>query len=76
MNMNGSICSLMTMCPTIDEIDGCRHIILSDEHNWNPDAVTLNVLSLNGEIEHHTYSGTEFDKLMSSCGGSARELVK
>ena len=41
MIMNGSICSIMTRCPTYDELDSCRHILLSDEHNWNPDVVTF-----------------------------------
>ena len=75
MTMNGSICSIMTRCPTHDELDSCRHILLSDEHNWNPDAVTFNVSSLNGEIEN-THLETEFDTLLSSCGGSPRELVQ
>ena len=76
MTMKGSICSLMTRCPTYDELDNCTHIFLSDEHNWSTDAVTFNVSSLNGERVNQIHAETEFDTLMSSCGGSPRELVQ
>ena len=36
MSMNGSFCSLLTRCPTRDELERCRHITLSSEEMWDP----------------------------------------
>ena len=50
MFMPGSFCSFNTRCPTYEELDTCRYVILSDEHSWNPDSATFNVSALSGEI--------------------------
>ncbi len=36
MVMNGSFCSLLTRCPTEDEMDRCRKVYLSSEEMWDP----------------------------------------
>ena len=36
MVMNGSFCSMLTRCPTPEEMDRCRRIYLSSEDMWDP----------------------------------------
>ena len=36
MVMNGSFCSLLTRCPTKEEMDQCRKVYLSSEEMWDP----------------------------------------
>ena len=78
MTMQGSFCTLLTRCPTLDELEHCRHVILSDEHHWDPSADPFgNVSSVGRNLSHnaHISAPCEFDYCMSSCGLSIPELA-
>ena len=78
MTMQGSFCTLLTRCPTLDELEHCRHVILSDEHHWDPSADPFgNVSSVGRNSSHnaHISAPCEFDYCMSSCGLSIPELA-
>ena len=36
MEMNGSFCSILTRCLTLDELERCRKVCLLSEESWNP----------------------------------------
>ena len=36
MSMVGSTCGFITWYPTDDKIETCRHINISNEHDWDP----------------------------------------
>ena len=77
--MRGSFCSLNTRCPTHEELDTCTHVLLSDEHQWNPTTVTFaNVSAVDGErIVQSVEVVSEYENLLLSCGlVTGIELVK
>lgn len=39
LGMEGSTCGFVTRCPSLDEMDTCRHFYLSDEEIWDPHTV-------------------------------------
>lgn len=41
MSMDGTICGLMTRCPTDEELDTCRIFNTSDEEHWDPSLVAF-----------------------------------
>ena len=78
MNMNGFFCTMMTHCPSLDKIESCRHIILSDEHHWDPTSEIVDISSIYTSIPKPLTSMStiyKFDTLMSSCGLSTEELI-
>lgn len=36
MEMHGSFCTMLTRCPTQEELEECRWIIMSNESHWDP----------------------------------------
>ncbi len=52
MQMNGSFCSLMTRCPTLDELERCRKVCLSSEEHWDPNS---NPFGLDPGHRNHQY---------------------
>mmetsp|Transcript_17402 Transcript_17402/g.32998 ORF Transcript_17402/g.32998 Transcript_17402/m.32998 type:complete len:177 (+) Transcript_17402:170-700(+) len=41
MSMSGTICGMMTWCPTDDELNSCRIFTISNKHEWDPATVTF-----------------------------------
>ena len=68
-----------TRCPTLEEIESCTDIILSDEHHVDP---TVSVVDISGVTRNlpsryqDMSSYHKFDCLMSSCGLSTNELIQ
>lgn len=49
LTMEGTIAYTTTRCPTLEELDTCPLIYLSDEHSWDPSNVTFAVASMKEE---------------------------
>ena len=48
--MQGSTCGFLTNYPTDDDLENCRHIIMSDEENWDPSMTHFNISSMQAEM--------------------------
>ena len=46
LEMTGSTCGFITRYPTDEELESCRHITLSDEHDWDPSKDHFQVSSM------------------------------
>ena len=79
MTMPGSFCSMNTRYPTLEEIESCTHIILSDKYHWDPTVLVVNISDVIRNLPsryQNMSSYHEFDCLMSSCGLSTNELIQ
>mmetsp|Transcript_14474 Transcript_14474/g.27238 ORF Transcript_14474/g.27238 Transcript_14474/m.27238 type:complete len:168 (-) Transcript_14474:1387-1890(-) len=50
--MNGSICSLMTLSPTNEELESCRIFDISDLNDWDPTNVVFASNNNNNRYSH------------------------
>ena len=51
LTMQGTIASVETRTPTQEELDTCRHVVLSSEHPWDPHSVKFPTPSRSVEEE-------------------------
>ena len=53
--MEGTIALTQTRCPTLEELDTCPHIYMSDENEWDPSNATFNVSLIKEESRSSLY---------------------
>ena len=53
LDMQGSTCGFLTNYPTDDDLENCRHIIMSDEENWDPSTTHFQVSSMQAEMHYN-----------------------
>ena len=51
LTMQGTIASVETRTPTQEELDTCRHVVLSSEHPWDPHSMKFPAPSQSVEEE-------------------------
>ena len=51
MRMTGSTCGFLSRCPTDEELEECRYILLSDEEVWDPSQDVFHICAM--EEEQH-----------------------
>ena len=49
LKMNGTIATMLTHCPSQEELDTCPFIFLSDEDSWDPTKVNFQINSIKQE---------------------------
>ena len=49
MYIDGTTCGFDSRCPTLEEMDSCKRIIVSHETDWDPLTVNFNVLYVEKE---------------------------
>ena len=49
LSIQGSACGFLTQYPTDHNLANCRHIVMSDEENWDPSMTHFNVSSMQAE---------------------------
>ena len=52
LTMNGSTCGFISQYPSDDELRTCRHVLLSDEENWDPSKDHFMISSMEAEHYH------------------------
>ena len=67
LDMNGSTCGFLTKYPTDDDLENCRHIIMSDEENWDPLKTHFQVSSMQAEMVHDNISSRSISFTQSSA---------
>ena len=56
LDMHGSTCGFLTKYPKDDDLEKCRHIIMSDEENWDPSRTHFHVSSIETEMHYNNIS--------------------
>ena len=63
--MEGTIETVSTRCPSLEELESCQYIYLSDQEIWDPLNVNFKIISMK-ESRHSIASRSIFDITMSS----------
>ena len=64
--MEGKIETMYTRCPSLEEIQPCKYIYLSDQKIWDPSNVNFKIISMEEESRHSIAPQQIFDITMSS----------
>ena len=66
--MNGPYCSIKTRTPSAEDLDSCRHIVLTSEAEWNPSEVefsnTVATISAIKSMSKYEHALTRISPLM------------
>ena len=71
--MEGTIAKISTRCPSLEEIESCQYIYLSDQESWDPSNVNFKIMSMEEESRHSIASRSIFDITMSSISSALCE---
>ena len=55
--MEGKIAKISTRCPSLEEIESCQYIYLSDQESWDPSNVDFKIMLVEEESRHSIASG-------------------
>ena len=65
MSMVGSKCGFITRYTTDDEIETCRHITISNEHDWDPSKDIFKILSTEEEKRSNIFNLSSTNQVRS-----------
>ena len=71
--MEGTIAKISTRCPSLEELESCQYIYLSDQESWDPSNVNFKSMSMEEELRHSISSRSIFDITMSSISSALCE---
>ena len=71
--MEGTIATMSTRCPSMEELESCQYIYLSDQEIWDPTNVNFKIMSMEDESRHSIASRSIFDITMSSISSALCE---
>ena len=71
--MEGTIATMSTRCPTLEELESCQYIYISDQEIWDPSNVNFKIMSMKEESRHSIASCSIFDITMSSISSALCE---
>ena len=50
--MEGTIATMSTRCPSLEELESCQYIYLSDQEIWHPSNVNFKIMLMEEEVRH------------------------
>lgn len=66
MGMDGTTCGFDSRCPTLEEMDSCKRVIVSHETDWDPSTVHFNVSSVEKENKYAVHAVSQFEDFSNS----------
>ena len=71
--MEGTIVTISTRCPSLEELESCQNIYLSEAESWDPPNVNFKIILMEEESRHSIDSRSIFDITMSSISSELCE---
>ena len=71
--MEGTIATISTRCPFLEELESYQYIYLSDQEIWDPSNVNFKIMSMEEELRHSIAYRSIFDIKMSSISSALCE---
>ena len=62
----GTIATMSTRWTSLEDLESCQYIYLSDQESWNPSNLNFKIMSMEEESRHSIDSRSIFDITMSS----------
>ena len=64
--IEGTIATMSTCFPSLEELESCQNIYLSDQESWDPSNVNFEIILMEEESRHSIASQLVFDITISS----------
>ena len=71
--MEGIIATMSTRWSSLEELESCQYIYLSDQEIWDPLNVNFKIMSMEEESRHSIAPQSIFDITMSNISSEWRE---
>ena len=71
--MEGTIAKISTRCPSLEEIESCQYIYLSDQESWDPPNVNFKIMSMEEESRQSISPRSIFNITISSISSALCE---
>ena len=71
--MEGTITTMSAHCPSLEELESCKYIYLSDQESWDPSNVNFKMMSTEEESRHSIAFRSIFNIKISSISSELCE---
>ena len=73
--MEGTIATISTRCPSLEELESCQNIYLSEAESWDPPNVKFKIILMEEDLRHSISSRLIFDITISSISSELCEVM-